>query len=1659
MNYAELHCHSNYSFQEGASFIHELVPRAVELGYPALALTDHDNLCGAMEFARTARSLGIQPIIGAEVTLNGGYHITLLAETREGYSNLCRLLSAARLTTDRREPELDPRFLPEHSAGLILLSGCCKGEIPSLVEQGRLEAAGEVAGQYREWFGRDNLYLELQQNLVQGDTQRNRNLIKLAGQLDVGVVATNNVHYHVRERHQLHDCLVSTKHLKSLEESHRERRANSEFYLKSPCEMADLFRDCPEAIANTLCIADRCAAFDLTRDLDYRFPDYPVPDGFTPDSYFRHLCDQAAVRRYGSITDAVKARLDEEFRLIRRHNLAGFLLIYHDIIQLGREVMIDLGLTDPEIPVEENPPGRGRGSSVCMLVGYLIGLSHIDPLQFNLSLERFISDDGMASVPDIDLDFPRNIREELIKRVHQKYGWERAALTGMISTYKLKGAVRDLGKALGLPPDQVDKLAKRADHGHAANLGKETVSLPEFRDRVAALGWRDLVRLAAELDGFPKCLAQHPGGMVIGSTPLTDLVPVQPGAIADRYVMQWDKDSIDDAGFAKIDFLALGALSQMQEALDLIEKRTGHRPDISRIDFEDQAVYDMLCHADTIGIFQVESAAQMQTITRIRPQNLTDMAHEVAAVRPGVGVNDGVSKYIRRKQGLEPMVYDHPLEIRALEKTRGVILFQDQVNQVAIDVAGFSPLEADQLRRAYGRRNKAQLIQAYWEKFREGAGRKGVDEETAHRIFKKFNGEYMFPESHAFAFGVTAYQASWLKYYYPLEFYTGLFNQQPMGFYNMETLKEDAKRHGIRVLNPDINRSREKSVIEREALRLGFLNVAALGPAAAETIVGKRDEGGSFASIADFMERTGLSQEALDNLADAGAVDSVAQDRRNVRWEIGLRYRPVNKQLALPLPVVQDTVPLPRLTSWETMEGEYRTMGLHPGGHIMAYLREQVGAKVTTSQEVEGLEDGVEVTVTGLIIRRQRPLGKAVFITLEDEFGHIPLIIWPGVYQQYRHVLSGPLILAKGMVSHREGTMNIVLSDAREIPSLVLAPNAKSIYPPPPLDHFKCYQTTGDLPQSVFVLLRDQFDTGDRPIKPIQQIQARQFCNPVQKTHNGVKTIIQNVNTHLELYSIQTADEPVPPYAVVNNQFGEQVLNIRKPFGLAVPTLIVPETGVPGVYGLPRVQIDYQNYPFPSSGDVDRVISKTDGETNTTGVPAGGTIFYAYFEIDPGGPPGTNDPTSMTTVTDRNGNITEYKFNKKGNIVQAEEFTNRNVRSGDSPSFVTSQEFNEDGKVTRVIRPEGNSVELAYDESNPDRLQQGNLLQITRVPDAGRGGDQGDLITTYTYEPIYNRLRTVTQPRGNDPTYVPQNGGPNSPDRYTTRYTYDYEEGCDIDLIAAATMRSGSEVQQLFTDAGVCGSPLGDVNQDNTTDQIAGNLIRIQRPTVQLLSDSNQAVVEGGILQPIVNKFAYNDKGQLIRTIDPEGTVNKYLYHPGNDPDGDRMDLTPGVGNGPFGYLKEAVEDAFFDSIDVSRDGVIDILDLAKAASRIGGPDPTGEADANGDGVVGIEELLLIAKNFNATRMVVSSRTQYSYDRVGNLTRRVDGRGVATDYVVNQLNQVVQVVQQRGDCLRRQRQRHRDSRDRRLPGTGSSHGGVHYLLLPRQPEPPPAAGG
>ena len=1065
--YAELHSHSNYSFQEGASESWDLLLTAKQLGLDALAITDHDNVSGAMEFAQAAKEIGIKPIIGIELTLARGLndpvdtryelgerpHITLLAETATGYKNISLLTTRSHVDAEERnDPHLDPKLLANHAEGVICLSGCRRGEISKLVTTEDIDTAHNAASKYIEIFGRDNFFLELQQNLVMGDVQRNRHMAAIAKDLNIGTAATNNVHYHMRERHRLNDALVAIQHNKSLESSHRERRPNDQFFLKSPDEMSLLFSEHPEAITNTVKIADRCN-FDLTSDAIYDFPSYDfLPPGHTESSYLRQICEEAAVRRYGSLTPEATARLDQEFDLLEKHGLIGFMLQYYDIIRIAREVQEDLGLVEPGLPIEEHPPGRGRGSSVALLIGYLTGLSHIDPLKFKLRLDRFLPDtvEGEKRAPtDIDLDFPREIREKLILRIHERWGYERAVLTGMVSTYRTRGAVRDLGKALGIAEDDLGRLNKRLDvHNSIPALAKSMAELPEFRDRIDAPVWQMLIELAQQLNHFPKYLAQHPGGMILSARPLSETVPLQRSAIDGRYICQWDKNAAEDAGFVKIDFLALGALSQLTEALELIRKQTEKRVDISRINFEDQAVYADIHNADTIGVFQIESAAQMQTVTRLRPRNLTEMAWEVGAVRPGVGVNEGVTLLIRRHMGKDPeWQFDHPLEEPALARTYGVPLYQDQLGELAMHVAGMSAIDGDQMRRAFTRRNNDRHIAHWKEKFIAGALSKGVPVDAAEKVFGKFHGMYQFPEAHAFAFGVTAYQMSWLKHYWPLEFFVGLFNNQPMGFYNLETLKEDAARHGVTVLNPDVNLSGEKAVIENGALRMGLTHVAKLNTATAVPVIAEREVGGEFVSLASFMSRTGVQQEVLDLLSNAGALDRFDEiadpdrdpptvaDRRHLRWESGLRYRPRgekkdgSRQLAFEMPVEQDMVALPEESDWDRMIGEYASTGVYPQGHLMQKIRPHLPKNVIRSEEVRNYANGDRIAVAGLVIRRQKPNGKSVFITLEDEFGHSPLVVWSAMYERFKLEIKESLLLATGTVSRREGTMNIVVEN------------------------------------------------------------------------------------------------------------------------------------------------------------------------------------------------------------------------------------------------------------------------------------------------------------------------------------------------------------------------------------------------------------------------------------------------------------------------------------------------------------------------------------------------------------------------------------------------------------------------------------------------------
>ena len=1068
--YAELHLHTAFSFLDGASLPEEMVGRAADLGYRHLAVTDHDGLHGAMEFARAAKAAGIAPVTGAEVTLADESHLTLLAESAAGYANLCRLLTAAHRgphpdpraaianhpgrerDPETRRPRLDPALLASHSEGLVLLTGCRQGRLSQLVDADDLAGARAQLGQYLDWFGPANVAVELQHNLVHGDTARVRRLAALAEEAGVAAVATGNVHYHRPERHRLQDVLVAIRHRTTLDGAHRFRRPNAEFALQPPAVMAARFRRHPDAVRASVALAERCAAFDLTTDLAYVFPRYPAPPGQTPDGLLREACAAALGARFRPEQHAAaEQRLTDELRIIERHRLAGFFLLYRDLLVLAREVAAEL--RGPGAPSATLPPGRGRGSSVSSIVCYLIGLSHIDPLAYDLMPGRFLNDE-LSSVPDIDIDFPREIRERLIERVYETFGPDHAALVCAFPTYRLRSAVREVGKALGIPGPDLDRIAKLSEPRNARELGSELARLPAYAERIGTPPWCHLVELSAQLAGFPRHVSQHSGGMIISSTPLTELVPVQPTAMPGRFLCHWDKDSCDDAGFVKIDFLALGMLSLVEECLGLIATGRGETVDLSRVDFADPRVYDMVCAGDTIGTFQIESRAQIQTILRTQPRSLEDLIVQVAIVRPGPIVGGAVNPYVRQREEQRrgrPVAptYDHPSLEPVLKETLGVVLYQEQVLGVAMALAGFTAGQADQLRRAMTRKRSAEAMARLWDQFRDGALARGVDLETAKAVFAKLQGfaEYGFPKCHAAAFAVLAYQSAWLKRYYPAEFACALLNNQPMGFYPPHVLTNDARRHGVRVLPPDVNRSRDRCSVEGNAVRIGLGAIAELGDEAAARLVADRAANGPFRSLADLVRRVPLRLEAAESLVAVGGADAFGLSRREALWQLGLfvpsrafgggrTAKTPGRQTALPLPVEADVPSLSPMGPWEQMANDYQTLGLSPRYHPLGLLRPRLPQGLATTAELERLPDGLRVAVAGLVVCRQRP-GTAhgiTFLLLEDELGLVNVIVFPDLYEEQRHVVRAePFLVVEGTLQRRGLTVNVVAEHVRSL--------------------------------------------------------------------------------------------------------------------------------------------------------------------------------------------------------------------------------------------------------------------------------------------------------------------------------------------------------------------------------------------------------------------------------------------------------------------------------------------------------------------------------------------------------------------------------------------------------------------------------------------------
>jgi error-prone DNA polymerase len=1054
--YIELHCHSAFSFLDGASLPEQLVLTATELGYPALALTDHNGLYGSMAFAQQAQRLGLQAITGAEVTLTDGAHITLLAETPQGYANLCRLLTTAHLDApDRRAPQLPFSALEERHEGLIVLSGCRAGLLPQTLQRDGVAAARRLAARCRAIFG-SRFFVELERNLVRGDGALTRALAAVADETGLPVVASGDVHYHTRSRHRLHDVLVAIRHRTTLDGSHAVRRPNGEFGLRPMPDIERLFADRPDALAHTVEIAERCRAFDLTRDLGYRFPNFHGADRAPAPRALAELCDARLAERYpAESTDRPEAerRLAAELALIAHHELSGFFLVYNDLFELARDVGADVRRGSRRA-AGNLLPGRGRGSSVASIVCYLLGLSHIDPIANRLFLGRFLNE-TLASVPDIDLDFPREIREELIRRVYRRYGAEHVGLVCAFPTYRLRSAVREVGKALDLPPGELEQVARLADR-RAGPLADELDALPGFAGRRHAPLWTELCQLAEEIAGLPRHVSQHVGGMVISSRPLVEIVPLERAAMPDRVVCQWDKDSCDDARFIKIDFLALGMLSLVEECVELVATRDGQPPDLSRIAFDDPAVYDRICRGDTVGLFQIESRAQIQMLRRTRPRTIADLAVEVAIVRPGPIVGGAVNPYVRRREAqreaaaagrsYDPPV-DHPLLRDALAETLGVILYQDQVLQVCQALAGFTAGQAEALRRAMSRRRSRELMGGFWTEFWAGARARGVSEPVAERVFSQVIAfsEFGFPKSHAAAFGLLAYQSAWLRHYHPVEYYTALFNNQPMGFFSLDLLGRDAQRNGVGVLLPDVNTSDVWCTVEGSALRVGLGFVRDWSEASASAVVLEREQHGPFLGLGDFIRRAppALKRSGIETLIWVGGCDGFGLTRRELLWQAGLLLPPSavrgadargRRQLELPLNHPHAELRFPGLQEDERMVAEYAGLGFATSGHPLALLGPALLAGVTRSDALPTLEHASAVTVAGLVVARQRPeTAKGfVFVLLEDQAGMVNVIVRPQVYDAYRVSLCGePFLWVRGTLAKNDGTVNVLAEEIR----------------------------------------------------------------------------------------------------------------------------------------------------------------------------------------------------------------------------------------------------------------------------------------------------------------------------------------------------------------------------------------------------------------------------------------------------------------------------------------------------------------------------------------------------------------------------------------------------------------------------------------------------
>ncbi len=1015
--YAELHLNSAYSLLDGAALPETYVERARDIGLRALALTDHDDMGGVVRFAEKARELDDFPaIIGVELTVGdeadptgGDMHpLTLLARDGAGYANLGRLVTRSRGLEPRGRPRVSLDALAAHTDGLYCLSGGPRGLVPRALAAGDALGARRAAGHLRDMFGA-HFAVEVMDHGLPEEARLAGGLIHLAREMDVPWVVTNNVHYATPGDRILHDVLTCLRHHTTLDEAGRRLKPNAEWHLKAPHVMAERWRHAPEGLRASVEIAEQCT-FRFAQ-LEPALPSVPLPDGFEDaDAFLSHLTWEGARARWGrGITEWHRKQLDKELDLIRRKGLSGYFLIMWEIVQYAREV---------EILVQ------GRGSAANSAVCYCLGITAVDPIRFDLLFERFLSD-ARDGYPDIDLDIEHSRREEIIQFVYRRYGRTHAAMVCAHNCFRGKSAVRDTARVLGFGFDEGGRLAEQArrDTGFDADSVRRAGFDPD-RPRMKAL-----LKVVRGLWGLPRHRSIHVGGFVLSTTPIAEICPVEPAAMAGRTVIQWDKDDLDGAGLPKFDLLGLGILSVLAEGLGLVRERHGVPATLYSLP-DRQEVYDMIARADTVGTFQIESRAQMNTLPRTRPRTLYELAIQVALIRPGPLQGDMVHPYIRRKRGEEPIDLIHPSLTNILRRTLGVPLFQEQGMRLAVVAGGFSLDEAERLRKAVGSERHRHKLAPLMDKLRAGMADKGIDPEAGERIIKQIEAfsTYGFPESHSTSFALLVYASCWLKCFYPAEFLVAMLNAQPMGFYAPATLIKDAQRHGVGVRPPCLAHSAWDARMDGHCVRLGLRSIVGLGPRTRDRVEAARADG-PFRSAEDVVHRVELSDGALRILAEAGAFDAfVPGGRRDAVWKALHLARSVVGPLPLRAPP-DPPVRFVSLTPREETIADLRTMALTTGPHLVAHVRDALDARgVITAEGLRQARHHQWVKVAGIVNTRQRPpTAKGFFfLTLEDETGFVNVIVPPKVFERSRPTLTrAPFIEVEGPVSCEQGVFNV----------------------------------------------------------------------------------------------------------------------------------------------------------------------------------------------------------------------------------------------------------------------------------------------------------------------------------------------------------------------------------------------------------------------------------------------------------------------------------------------------------------------------------------------------------------------------------------------------------------------------------------------------------